>query len=385
MSTVKSKVLTHPIPTEDEIINKAEEAQRPDLTSTVFAYRRDVFRDTVSRLSKNSKTHENYIYCGAGNLARWELQAENSQGVSAALLNTVQVFNTDSLTTAGTLSKISGRTYATLNEIDYKRPGGAVEYGIDSKEEDIYRRSDCWLSVLPDEREYSVAMQDFFAYGNALLITNEDLDYDPVPEYRVCIKSKQSDQITQSYKLLDLTDIFLFHELKSSAPDLRELSEKIIQVNQHEIECQLRIRIKKQLLELIKYNIKHVVLNDFGCGAFENDPELVASIYHEEIIKFADQFDSIAFAVPGANYQVFSDIMRNKIRLGKSALPILNSPYSIDYSQSSGFTVTPESSPERATKLPIRLSRSPSPSPILPFPKIEGDDSDRTAEKYNPR
>eukprot|EP00930_Biecheleria_cincta_P074543 TRINITY_DN61761_c0_g1_i1.p1 TRINITY_DN61761_c0_g1~~TRINITY_DN61761_c0_g1_i1.p1 ORF type:complete len:286 (+),score=52.04 TRINITY_DN61761_c0_g1_i1:91-948(+) len=55
-----------------------------------------------------------------------------------------------------------------------------------------------------------------------------------------------------------------------------------------------------------------LVLGAWGCGAFGNDPELVAKTFHTEILRYANLFDEIIFAIPGnrkKNFQVFQRIL----------------------------------------------------------------------------
>ena len=57
-----------------------------------------------------------------------------------------------------------------------------------------------------------------------------------------------------------------------------------------------------------------LVLGAFGCGAFENDPEVVANAFKTALNVFPKVFDHIEFAVycpPGGstNYTVFKKVL----------------------------------------------------------------------------
>ena len=57
-----------------------------------------------------------------------------------------------------------------------------------------------------------------------------------------------------------------------------------------------------------------LVLGAFGCGAFQNDPEVVARAYKTAITEFPKVFDRIEFAVycplgNNTNYDVFSRVL----------------------------------------------------------------------------
>ena len=57
-----------------------------------------------------------------------------------------------------------------------------------------------------------------------------------------------------------------------------------------------------------------LVLGAFGCGAFRNDPEVVARAYKTALLEFPKVFDKIEFAVycppgDGRNYDIFSSMI----------------------------------------------------------------------------
>jgi uncharacterized protein (TIGR02452 family) len=57
-----------------------------------------------------------------------------------------------------------------------------------------------------------------------------------------------------------------------------------------------------------------LVLGAFGCGAFENDPEVVALAYKNALSVFPNVFSAIEFAVyctpaNSTNYDVFSRVL----------------------------------------------------------------------------
>ena len=57
-----------------------------------------------------------------------------------------------------------------------------------------------------------------------------------------------------------------------------------------------------------------LVLGAFGCGAFQNDPEVVARAYKVAIKEFPKVFKQIEFAVycppgEGGNYEVFKKVL----------------------------------------------------------------------------
>ena len=57
-----------------------------------------------------------------------------------------------------------------------------------------------------------------------------------------------------------------------------------------------------------------VILGAFGCGAFENNPEVVASASKEVVSKYLDCFETIEFAIYCSsryeqNYRIFKRVL----------------------------------------------------------------------------
>ena len=82
----------------------------------------------------------------------------------------------------------------------------------------------------------------------------------------------------------------------------------------------------KRLFFIAKANGAEVlVLGAFGCGAFQNPPEVVARAYKEVLAEFEYDFDTVEFAVycpkrdqtanpSGNNYAVFRRVLGSKKR-----------------------------------------------------------------------
>ena len=77
---------------------------------------------------------------------------------------------------------------------------------------------------------------------------------------------------------------------------------------------EMRKRIRAQFLTLQERGVRHVVLSAFGCGAFGNDPEDVASMYKDTLEEFKDALDVVVFAIYYAghgenNFEVFRKVL----------------------------------------------------------------------------
>jgi uncharacterized protein (TIGR02452 family) len=81
----------------------------------------------------------------------------------------------------------------------------------------------------------------------------------------------------------------------------------------HKNESEIVITKNKIRLILnvaIEYEYKTIILGAFGCGAYHNDPKVIASYFKEIIFNenYINCFDNIIFAILGKNYQIFEDI-----------------------------------------------------------------------------
>lgn len=197
-------------------------------------------------------------------------------------------------------SRGNGEIYAVLNMANAISPGGGYLEGMVAQEENMFRRTDCHFSITPQMTEkYKERVFYTKEFQNQINGVNGEVLLDK-RNPRVCIKGKEDPLASNNVGYLPLQndEKFEFYELRSAADDLRSLNDQPIPFN----EKSMRQKIGAQLDTLIKENVRHVVLSAFGCGAFLNPPEQVASIYREELEKRAGQFDDVVFAIYYAGY-----------------------------------------------------------------------------------
>ena len=113
---------------------------------------------------------------------------------------------------------------------------------------------------------------------------------------------------TKGYPVMSSDDYFLFYELRAAAVDV-----KIKKTTMNETMK----RILAQFRTLVERGIRHVVLSAFGCGAFGNDPKIMAYAYKIAIQTYGHHFDCIAFGIYDLpfskveNYPVFKSIFES--------------------------------------------------------------------------
>jgi len=199
------------------------------------------------------------------------------------------VINADCLETAELLAK-AGLNPCVLNLASGHNPGGGVINGAGAQEENLFRRTNLFLSLY-----------QFANYANEYGIKKHEKSY-PLNKNTGGIYSADITVFRGSekngYKLLkNPYNISIVTVSAISKPDLIKKNDKLyitnnlIQPTKEKIRTILRIAGK--------YNHECLVLGAFGCGAYANPPnhmaELFKEVFNEE--EFASQFKLVVFSI----------------------------------------------------------------------------------------
>lgn len=199
---------------------------------------------------------------------------------------------------------------AVLNFASATNPGGGVTRGSSAQEESL-----CRCSTLYPVLTVSRMWRDFYQYHRA----QHNQRYTDRCVYSPGIVIVKTD--TSLPKRLDKKDWQTVDVITCAAPNLRLLS------NQDQSQPQQPPVDDKELLEIHKRRarnilglaaankVDHLVLGAFGCGAFQNNPEIVAQAYNEVINELGCYFSTLYFAVyctsrNTTNYDTFKRILR---------------------------------------------------------------------------
>ena len=173
-----------------------------------------------------------------------------------------------------------------LNFASATNPGGGVTHGSSAQEECLCRCSTLYNCL------NTRAMWDGFytphrRSGNPL--HNDDIIFTPN------VKVLKDDDYRP------LVDPFAVDVITCAAPNLREQPANPYNPGDGDAK-----RISKD--ELYQ-------LHAFGCGAFQNDPQVVARAYNDVLAEFSHHFRTIEFAVycrphDDSNYRAFKEIIR---------------------------------------------------------------------------
>ena len=197
---------------------------------------------------------------------------------------------------------------AVLNFASASHPGGGVTTGAGAQEESICRCSTlhpCLLAPKMEKQFY----EPHWHQKNAL--HDDDCIYTPGV---TVIKTD-----TSAPELLDESDWYNVDVITCAAPNLRNFErQKGLLVDKYGCGSitdkglkQLHIKRLRRILDIaISNKIESIILGAFGCGAFMNDPRIVADATAEAIKDYLHALKNIEFAVfcrPGfeQNYKEF--------------------------------------------------------------------------------
>lgn len=198
-----------------------------------------------------------------------------------------------------------GYETCVLNFASATNPGGGVARGSTAQEECLCRCSTLYSNLIVKEN-----WDRFYAphrrQNNPLY--NDDCIYTPD------VLVFKTD--TRFPKLMEQEDWMYVNVITCAAPNLRadKDGKKRVRVTDSELE-QLHIKRMRRILSIAASRANDVViLGAFGCGAFKNPPEVVASAMKKVAQEFRNYFEVIEFAVycsprDEQNYTTFKRIL----------------------------------------------------------------------------
>lgn len=192
------------------------------------------------------------------------------------------------ITNADTLSACSPGDIA-LNFASGWTPGGGVLKGTTAQEENICQRSQLYRSLTCE------AAKPFYADNRRM----------PNISTNAMLLSRDVKVIKDANFNL-LAEPFDIDVLTVAAPRLTDG----MPCSQQELDIVLKSRIYAIVKTLIAKGYRRAILGAWGCGAYRNDPVVIARLFHQALDKYAGYFDEVIFAIPigknPRNFDVFS-------------------------------------------------------------------------------
>ncbi len=187
---------------------------------------------------------------------------------------------------------------AVLNFANAYSPGGGVKNGAMAQEECLCRSSNLYLSLT-----VPYIIRNYYNWNSS---NTGDMGTDTVIYSPGVTVFKTDDDLPQLLGSPFRTDV-----LTCAAPYYDPLRKK--PVSPEKLTDVFRSRIANILEVAAAMDVDVLVLGAFGCGAFNNPPELVAEAFRHCLV---DQgrgrfFRKVVFAIKkrGTNYDVFRDVL----------------------------------------------------------------------------
>lgn len=276
--------------------------------------RKEIFEDTMRLCRENAKLAGAIKISKANTKFYAANEYPEKKNTAAERGSEINVTSEHTLEAAKRLSeKYGGKRIAVLNFASATNPGGGVTKGSSAQEEALCRCS----TLYPCLKTNELYGQFYSMHKN-----RNDVRYTDACIYIPGIISIKSD--TAFPQTVSESDWFSVDVITCAAPNLREKpynsmnpgQGKAIKVSPAEL---LEIHKKRgsHILDIAAANgADVVVLGAFGCGAFQNDPNIVARAYKEILPSYKNVFDEIVFAVycsprDTGNFDTFNRILAN--------------------------------------------------------------------------
>ena len=225
----------------------------------------------------------------------------------------IKVTNRDTFTAAKEYANIINSTnegfVGVLNFASSTNPGGGVTKGSTAQEECLCRCSNLYLTLYQEKciREYYNVNKKYMS----------NLGSDAIIYSRNIYVFKDKD-----YNMLPVKDRFYVDVLTCAAPNLREnpknqynsdASEEKLSLTDEEL-YNIHVKRARNILNVaVKNEDDYLILGAFGCGAFRNNPEIVAKAYKDVLQDYMYCFKVIDFAIIDGkysnNYEIFKRVL----------------------------------------------------------------------------
>lgn len=271
-----------------------------------------VFEDTVSVCEKSSRLIESIktsrktqIFIGEGEQLSDASKAPRFEKEAEIIISKKRTFEA-----AQDYAKL-GEKVAVLNFASSTNPGGGVVNGAGAQEECLCRISTLYFTLDTDE--------NWKRFYNPHRKARTPLHNDDIL-YTKNITVFKND--TTSPKLLPENEWYNVDVITCAAPNLRENpsnrynsgdGDQRLILNNEELYSLHEKRDSRIFDAAASQNVDVLVLGAFGCGAFMNDPKVVAKVMLSLAKKYAHFFKTIEFAVycppyDDSNYRAFMEL-----------------------------------------------------------------------------
>ena len=189
---------------------------------------------------------------------------------------------------------------AVLNFASATTPGGGVTFGSSAQEESL-----CRCSTLYNVLNTKYLMDNFYQRNRDAYnpLNNDDIVY--AKDIVIC----KTD--TDYPSRLQEKDFVKVDVITCAAPNLRDTPSngfnvsngEHVNINDDEL-YKIHLKRAKHILHIAKLNdVEILILGAFGCGAFRNNPKVVARAYKDALTKYQHSFLIVEFAIYARQYE----------------------------------------------------------------------------------
>lgn len=199
----------------------------------------------------------------------------------------------------------NNKKVCVLNFASAINPGGGVTVSkTPSGQEECLCRVSTLYKCLDTDKNHQLFYIPHKTTGNN--IHNDDIIYTPNV---VVFKDDENNLLKES-------EWFSVDVISCAAPNIGQYQKgepSSIIVDNNDLKHILEKRARRIFEVVAHHNVEILILGAFGCGAFGNSPETVASAFKTVLLEFENYYEKIVFAVfsrtNDLNYQVFKSII----------------------------------------------------------------------------
>lgn len=171
-----------------------------------------------------------------------------------------------------------------MNFADPLEPGGRFQDGVDAQEQALCRNSFLYPELLKFKESYYAENRrndNGFYYSRSLIYSR----------HVKILRDEQEDGLSYHYKYPDVISI--------AAPNIRAMKVASLPISSQHVEIDLYDKILRTLRAFKNERVQNLILGAFGCGRFQNDPELTAKLFKKILARaeFLGAFDEIYFDI----------------------------------------------------------------------------------------
>lgn len=206
-----------------------------------------------------------------------------------------------------------GRKTAVLNFASPFSPGGCGEKASLTQEECLCRESTLYSCISTEK-----CMEQFYRPHQNCYRPNRPLfflyDSDMIYTPNVTV-FKTFDQVPV---LMPESEWFKVDVITMAAPNIKGQSS----LKEEDMTNIFEIRFTLTVLEALRHDVEVLVLGAFGCGAFGNDPLIVATAAGRVLEKYRKNFDTVEFAIYEGGKEICYPVFDRVLNKWKEGYPI---------------------------------------------------------------